>query len=639
MDTQKEILAYLHKQENKWVTSNELAAFCECTTRTIRNNIYKINEVTPNLINSTKQGYQINLNIPFEFQSESDVTERKSKLLLELIKNSTKGVDLFELADILYISEVTLKKDIQQLKNELKEADVKIVISKDRIKLIGKERAKRKYMISLLYEEGGYRESIKSRIQEMIEFVSIDKLQNIVKEVLAQESITTNQYSMMNIVLHYAISIVRIQQGNTLIETQKTLIRKHSKEYEISKKIAKILSEEYQIHFSEAETKQLGLLYVGLQNEQSANANHGELDQFVDKKIIDALKIVLANVEETYLIDLQNEQLFIKLAIHVQSLYYRSRYKAYTRNLSLLDIKTSYPVTFDIAVYISSLLQEKLAIDFNEDEISFIALHIGSFLESENRDYIRLEIGLLVDDYHDLRTNMLKKLRARFENEATIELIENEDYEENFDIILTTNRDVALEKAGSIFIHPLLTTKDIKKITSRIQTKKKILENNIRGQQIDRYIVRSLYSNQIDPSELTPAKIREQMISKMEKQTFVTPEFKEKVEKREQMAPTSFPSGIAIPHSIKNDALQSGVSIMTLQEPIYWNDVKVKIIALVAISKKDATEFNDFFEKFVGIVSEPINTKRLSMVESFEEFIRKLKMMMEESEQIGRAHV
>ncbi|EAC2628045.1 BglG family transcription antiterminator [Listeria monocytogenes] len=632
MDTQKEILAYLHKQENKWVTSNELAAFCECTTRTIRNNISKINEATPNLIRSAKQGYQINQRIPFELQTESDVTERKSKLLLELIKNSTKGVDLFELADILYISEVTLKKDIQQLKNELKEADVQIVTSKDRIKLIGKERAKRKYMISLLYEEGGYRESIKSRIQEMIEFVSIDKLQNIVKEVLAEESITTNQYSMMNIVLHYAISIVRIQQGNTLIETQKTLIRKHSKEYEISKKIAKILSEEYQIHFSEAETKQLGLLYVGLQNEQSANANHGELDQFVDKKIIEALKSVLANVEETYLIDLQNEQLFIKLAIHVQSLYYRSRYKAYTRNLSLLDIKTSYPVTFDIAVYISSLLQEKLAIDFNEDEISFIALHIGSFLESENRDDIRLEIGLLIEDYHDLRTNMLKKLRARFENDATIKLIENEDSEENFDIILTTNRDIALEKAGSIFIHPLLTTKDIKKISNRIQTKKKILENNIRGQQIDRYIVRSLYANQIDPSELTPAKIREQMISKMEKQTFVTPEFKEKVEKRERMAPTSFPSGIAIPHSIKNDALQSGVSIMTLQEPIYWNDVKIKIIALVAISKKDATEFNDFFEKFVEIVSEPINTKRLSMAESFEEFIQKLKMMMEENE-------
>ncbi|HHQ0802619.1 TPA: BglG family transcription antiterminator, partial [Listeria innocua] len=556
----------------------------------------------------------------------------KSKLLLELIKNSTKGVDLFDLADILFISEVTLKKDIQQLKNELKEANVQIVIDKNRIKLVGKERAKRKYMISLLYEEGGYRESIKGHIQEMLEIVSIDKLQSIVKEVLAEEAITTNQYSMMNIVLHYAISIVRIQQGNTLIETQKTLIRKHSKEYEISKKIAGILSEEYQIHFSEAETKQLGLLYVGLQNEQAANANQAELEQFVDKKIIEALKIVLTNVEEMYLIDLQNEQLFIKLAIHVQSLYYRSRYKAYTRNLSLLDIKTSYPVTFDIAVYISSLLQEKLAIDFNEDEISFIALHIGSFLESENRDYIKLEIGILVDDYHDLKTNMLKKLRTLFENDATIEVIENERCDEHYDIILTTNRDTALEKAGSIFIHPLLTAKDIKKITSRIHTKKKMLENNLLGQQIDRYIVPSLYSNQIDPSELTPQKIREQMVSKMEKEAFVKPDFKEKVEKREQMAPTSFPSGIAIPHSIKNDAIRSGVSMMTLQEPIYWNDVKVKMIALVAISKKDANEFNDFFEKFVEIVSEPINAKRLSMTESFTEFIQKLKMMVEESE-------
>lgn len=632
MDTQKEILAYLYKQEDKWVTSNELADFCECTTRTIRNNIYKINEATPNLINSTKQGYQINRAIHFDFQAESDVSERKSKLLLELIKNSTKGVDLFDLADILFISEVTLKKDIQQLKNELKEANVQIVIDKNQIKLVGKERAKRKYMISLLYEEGGYRESIKGHIQEMLEIVSIDKLQSIVKEVLAEEAITTNQYSMMNIVLHYAISIVRIQQGNTLIETQKTLIRKHSKEYEISKKIAGILSEEYQIHFSEAETKQLGLLYVGLQNEQAANANQAELEQFVDKKIIEALKIVLTNVEEMYLIDLQNEQLFIKLAIHVQSLYYRSRYKAYTRNLSLLDIKTSYPVTFDIAVYISSLLQEKLAIDFNEDEISFIALHIGSFLESENRDYIKLEIGILVDDYHDLKTNMLKKLRTLFENDATIEVIENERCDEQYDIILTTNRDTALEKAGSIFIHPLLTAKDIKKITSRIHTKKKMLENNLLGQQIDRYIVPSLYSNQIDPSELTPQKIREQMVSKMEKEAFVKPDFKEKVEKREQMAPTSFPSGIAIPHSIKNDAIRSGASMMTLQEPIYWNDVKVKMIALVAISKKDANEFNDFFEKFVEIVSEPINAKRLSMTESFTEFIQKLKMMVEESE-------
>lgn len=54
---------------------------------------------------------------------------------------------------------------------------------------------------------------------------------------------------------------------------------------------------------------------------------------------------------------------------------------------------------------------------------------------------------------------------------------------------------------------------------------------------------------------------------------------------------------------------------------IYWNDVKIKIIVFVVISKKDVIEFNDFFEKFVEIVFELINIKCLLMVESFEEFI------------------
>ncbi|PZG35757.1 PTS fructose transporter subunit IIA [Listeria ivanovii] len=632
MDTQKEVLAYLAKHTSKWVTSNELADFCECTTRTIRAKVFKINEATPGLIKSTQKGYKINENMKLEVQTESDSTERKSQLLLQLIKNSTKGVDLFDLADILYISEVTLKKDIQQLKKELRDAHVQIVISKNRIKLIGKETAKRKYMISLLYEEGGYRESIKGHIQEMIGAISIDKLQTIIGEVLTKEAITTNQYSMMNIVLHYAISMVRIGQGNTLIETKNALIKKTSQEYQISKKIARILSKEYQLEFSEEEIQQLALQYVGLQNEKSANAKQEELEKFVDSKIIHALELALTNVEETYLIDLQNEQLFIKLAIHIQSLYYRACYKTYTRNLSLLDIKTSYPVTFDIAVYISSLLQEKLDIDFNEDEISFIALHIGSFLESQNHNNVKLTIGLLVDDYHDLRVNMLNKLQELFEKEAEIKVIKKEIAEKELDILLTTNRDIALEKAGSIFIHPLLTNKDIKKITSRIQTKRRILENNQLAKQIDQYVVKSLYSNQIDPSELTPLKIRAQMVTKMEKQAFVTPDFYENVERREQMAPTSFPSGIAIPHSIENDAEKSGVSIMTLQEPIFWNEVEVKLIALVAISKNDANQFNDFFEKFVEIVSEQVNAKRLSMAESFDEFVQKLKIMIEENE-------
>lgn len=41
---QREIIAYLAKRQQHWVTATELATFCNCTTRTIRNQITKINE-------------------------------------------------------------------------------------------------------------------------------------------------------------------------------------------------------------------------------------------------------------------------------------------------------------------------------------------------------------------------------------------------------------------------------------------------------------------------------------------------------------------------------------------------------------------------------------------------------------------
>ena len=55
---QREIIAYLAKRQQHWVTAKELATFCNCTTRTIRNQITKINETEQQII-SSNQGYRI----------------------------------------------------------------------------------------------------------------------------------------------------------------------------------------------------------------------------------------------------------------------------------------------------------------------------------------------------------------------------------------------------------------------------------------------------------------------------------------------------------------------------------------------------------------------------------------------------
>lgn len=407
-EKEKELVGFLEKKQTQWVTSKELAVFCQCTTRTIRNRVAKINQQTPELILTSHLGYQLNPAIAI---AEEGVEDRKSRIFLELLKHSSDGVDVFDLAEKLFVSESTLKNDIQQLKKEITNDAIQIVFEQDFVKLTGPERAKRRYLISLLYNESDLQEKLKHSIQQMIGYISLDELQETIKKTLSAHEIQINQYSLNNIVLHYAISIERIRQGHSLNIGPSIPQLQEKPEFLLAEEIGDSLAQQYDIHFSKIELEQLSLLFIGMQNETLTKEHNQQLSAFVDQRIINVLQEVLAEVEQTYLVELHEEEFFTKLAIHIQSLYYRSHYETFTRNSSLLDIKTAYPLTYDLAVYISSLIQERLDIWFNEDEISFIALHIGAFLETKKRHQNQIVIHLIVNDYHDIGQKLRKQIQ------------------------------------------------------------------------------------------------------------------------------------------------------------------------------------------------------------------------------------
>lgn len=631
---QKDIIAYLIKNKERWVTAGELAEFCNCTTRTIRNQVAKLNEEKQQ-IRSGLQGYRIDENQKSPLKIDLDVTkeDRKAQLFLILLKSTVAGVDLYDLAAKLYISESTLKNDIQDLRQEVQTKNLKVTIKDNIIHLAGSERDKRRYMISLLYDEGDYQEKLKYHIQDMIGEISLADLEQRIRDILELHKIKINQYSMNNIVLHFAISIERIRQGNDLKIIKDFVLKTNSSEYQLSKEITDILAHFYQINFSDSEIQQLALLFVGLQNEYLTTHKESKLSEFVESRFIKTLQEVLRDVKETYLIDLQDEVFFNKLAIHLQSLYDRSQYEHFTRNSSLLDIKTAYPLTYDIAVYISMLLQEKLAIWFNDDEISFIALHIGAYLESKKDSGPKLRVLVDVNNYHDFESTNIKNLRNVLGKDITIVEIENQlNGVQNCDVYLTSNREKAVEVNGAVYVHPILTRKDLEKVQKRVAAKKQSCWRQKMFQYIDCFVVEDLYFGQFDPIDSTPEDIRKKMFQKMLAAGFVEPEFARTMEKREAMSPTSFPSGIAVPHSIEQNAQKSAISVMTLQENMRWCDYSVEMVALVAIAQAESKEFNEFFEMFIEVVSDPVNVKQLAATDNFTEFILKLKMLVETDE-------
>ncbi|GAA0343564.1 BglG family transcription antiterminator [Oceanobacillus oncorhynchi subsp. oncorhynchi] len=639
---QRELLDILSEKNDEWVNSKDLAEYFNCSTRTIRNYVSTINSELSHVIESSNIGYKLNKNALRKDQqnlseSKLKLNDRKSRIFLEMLKNSSSGIDLFELSEKLFISESTLKNDIQELKQSLPSQTLRITIKGDLVKLEGSEHSKRKYMVDLLYDEGNsVYDELKSSIEQMIEDISLDEIKNIIRSTLSNLNIFINQYSLNNIVLHFAISMERIRQGYILTENDQDILKENldKQELTLTNEITKGLAEKYNVHFPESEIYKLALQFVGLYDKSLIeNNNEQQVEAYVDSTILSVLRDVLRRAEDIYLIDFEDNDFINKLAIHLQGLFYRSQFQKFNRNSNLLDIKISYPIIYDISVYIASLIQEKIDITFNEDEISFIALHIGSLLEKEkaiDKNYIR--ILLIANDYHGIRDQITKKIKNRLGSSVQIQSVS--DYNDNqffhYDLLVTTDRKVATTYEGSVFIKPFLTDRDLIKIEKRVDVKKKQHQKDLIDKLIKRFFSESLYFNQIDPSGLMVSDIIKHMNQMMIAERYVDENFYYSVQRREKMSPTSFPSGIAVPHSVELDALKSGISILTLQEPIIWSNQEIKVVALVAINKKESKKFNKFFELFIEIVSESYNVEQLRKSENCDEYITKLKMMADE---------
>ena len=185
---------------------------------------------------------------------------------------------------------------------------------------------------------------------------------------------------------------------------------------------------------------------------------------------------------------------------------------------------------------------------------------------------------------------------------------------------------------GAVYVHPILTRKDFAKIQKRVTAKRK---SNWRKQMfhlIDRFIIEDLYFNQFDPTDQTPKMIREKLFDRLLVTGYVEEEFFQRMEKREAMSSTSFPSGIAVPHSLEQQAKKSALSIMTLQETLKWDEYPVQIVALSPSHKMKPKNLMIFLKCLSKSFLYPINVRLLASAENFTEFILKMKMLVETEE-------
>jgi len=625
------LLSYLQNQDD-WTTSLQLSLKLNVSLRSIKNYISEIKKANPNLIISSRNGYKVNKPEVQTFIKANDSLlpqtpeERIDYIIIKLIKTIEESVNIYDLSQEIYISEATLKVDLQKVKNKCYEFDLTIIISGDNINLEGLEKNKRKIINSILYSKLNKNPLDINTIQDAFIDYNIEQIERIIINALKKYHYFINDYSLMNLVLHVTITTDRVKNNYSndyIEENNKLLIKEH--EYEIARNITRELEIAYNIKFNENEIYELSFLIISnATNLDYKNINKLNLDQLVGKDSMNLVKDLIQDISNQYYIDFNEPEFLVRFALHIKNLLIRIKSNSYSKNPLTDSIKSSCPLIYDCAVSISYRIKTYTNCEINEDEIAYIALHIGATLVNQKNLQTKITCAILFPQHYDLDLKLAESLSSAFHNSLLIKNIVTKEKElQNIqvDFIISTIQFTNFTTLPFIIINTFLTEKDRKLISNKIEEIKKSKQKLQFLENLHSIFNESLFLRDRDFKNENEA--IEFMCDEMQLQGYIKSTFKQEVFEREAMSSTAF-NGIALPHSMHMDAVKTGMFVVVNQRPMKWGKQQVNIIFLLTINKSERKVFHDMFDSLTTILSEEVNLKKLISCNSFEEFINTL---------------
>lgn len=96
--------------------------------------------------------------------------------------------------------------------------------------------------------------------------------------------------------------------------------------------------------------------------------------------------------------------------------------------------------------------------------------------------------------------------------------------------------------------------------------------------------------------------------------------FRELIERREELETTEYDNLIALPHPLETDNIPSFISIARLNKPIIWLNKKVQLVIMVCTPNMHETA-SKFFSRISRVVCDENLSKALLNKEKYEDFM------------------
>lgn len=593
-----QLLKYLI-QEKDYVSGKKIAETFKTSEKTVLKylNLLKEEIIDHGATIEVKQGYGSRLIIKdhekfnqyvsaFSMQ-ENGILEnpqsRKSYVMMRLLTDGT-FVDLYELADELYVSPSLLRVIIKEIGKTVSKYDLQIEHShKNGYRIIGDESKVRR----CLSQECRDIQTVFTTISNNSKDFS-QQLTTIIANSLHRFGIAMNGPSINGLKLHIIIAINRIETNHPIqFESSFDLIKmRGTPEYFVASYINQQLEKKLNISLSDNE-----LLYLTMHiNGKQRMNEHQYLKVKVSEEDIVFCNKFLRNIYRLADVDFfEDDELRIALLNHIVPFRNRVKNGMQINRKDLESIRNSFPYSYELALLGLSMYEQN---QITSSEIAYFSLHLELSLEKHLQTDQQYNLTVITDEINNLYQIISFKLNKQLGNLigkiqfTTPETIN--DYVESTDLFINMT-DLSFELPKNIVkTSTFMTNDEIEMVHSSIQS---VHSQN----RLEELLNPNLYMEFDAGSKEECIDI---MLERIHLYIDLPNDYRQKIIEREQLGSTEYSNYIAIPHAINNENVPDFLAIARLKKPIIWQEKAVSLIFLLGSSN---TKTSAWFLQRIGI--------------------------------------
>ncbi|WP_252236943.1 BglG family transcription antiterminator [Clostridium sp. CH2] len=613
------------------------------STRSIRTYLKQLQEEIPKevveIVKTNNSEYKLNIKDDEKFKQLLELNRRQKQKFCQL-NNPEERIDylinrLVELNEIVTIDDLaeemnvgrtTLVKDLKKVDQKLDEyglvlkrktnSGIKIEGDEINLRLIILEHICKTYNDSIILLESN----------NILTKKEIIKLQEQIVLNLKENKFSVTEALINNLIRYITVMLMRLKNDKNITSLQSQYkIIKESEEYEIGKTIKSTIEALKDKKIDDLEIIFIVMPLLGrnapLYHEVLRNLTIGENITLLRKQIFDKV------FEFTGLSLEEDEQLIQGLEYHLYYALNRIVLNIKYKNPMLKEIKEKYKLPYEVAKIAASVIEDKYQVQVEDDEVGYLALHFGTYVERAGKSFIKIEnAAIICGTGLGTAKLLIIKLKKILGEEINFKSFSDLDFTEemasNYDMIFTLvdldiDTEIQIVKITSIFDESQLKGEIESQIfLNKTNEKRNDTEQYILNGMLDKKLVFYLNKNNFMDN-------LEYMLDSLIKSNIVSNEYKERVIAREKKAGTAFGGYIALPHAVDEKVNNVIVSYGILDKLIMVDGKEVGLIILLVIPSESQNSQDIIvktYQEIIDLSSDKKIVQKLIKSKNYKEF-------------------